>query len=644
MNKNNIYGKWLAPLFLTVFLFSCNDDFMERAPKDRIVGENFWLSESDLMLYINSMYDKNIWGHKQDPNRPPFKNRGSHLAYAEAYSDNATDARNSTINVRLTDAYSVPLNDDYNGWSWSEIRRINYFLTNYQKADIPDSKKKALAAEVYFFKAWDYYRKVQLFGDVPWLTENLNIDSPELYKPRDSREVVMDSVLMCINRAIGWLPKVSKAAPCGRINKDMAQFLKARICLYEGTYRKYHKELGLESSANTWLNECLSACDYLMSGKRYTLYNNGKKDSYWSLFAIKDADIRNMPEAVLGVEYSSELGVTHDLPRYYQQNNHMGLCAQKSLVDDYLCEDGRPIYIGGSDGSYVNNPLFKGYGKWTELDNRDPRMTQTIVRPGEYASIYNYSTGVYDAAINGVEFPRLGGYEESGYRFSKHWMPDLQYYQAASNAAQAAIEFRYAEVLLNYAEAKAELGTITDSDIDMTINELRKRAGFDFTKYPTAKLSLSAIPADPRLDALYAEKLDYPVSPLIREIRRERRVEMVLEDLRYWDLMRWKAGPLLTVPMRGMLFSTEIEKIYDGSYLNGVINPETGLKERAAKAVLNKEVYIDDDRFIILKPQSTNMSNGILPWSDYRYYWPIPKSQLNFPNTQLKQTPGWENK
>lgn len=644
MNKNSIYIKLVTSLLLTVFLFSCNDDFMDRAPKDKIAGENFWITESDLMLYINSMYDKNIWGHKQDPNRPPFKNRGSHLAYAEAYSDNATDARNSTVNVRLTDAYIVPLKDDYNGWSWTEMRRINYFLSNYQKADITDSKKKAYAAEVYFFKAWDYFRKVQIFGDVPWLTRDLNIDSPELYAPRNSREDVMDSVLMCINRAIEWLPDPSKAAPGGRINKDMAQFLKARICLYEGTYRKYHKDLGLQTSANTWLEDCVSACDYLMSSNRYKLYNNGQKDTYWSLFAVKDADIRNISEAILGVEYNSELGVAHDFPRYYMQNAHLGLCAQKSLIDDYLCEDGRPIYIGGSAGAYVSNPLFKGYGKWIELDNRDPRMTQTIVRPGEYASIYNNSTGVYDATTNGVELPRLGGYEQSGYRFSKHWIPDLKYYQASSNASQAAIEFRYAEVLLNYVEAKAELGTIADSDIDKTINELRKRAGFDFTKYPTAKLSMSAIPADPRLDAIYAEKLDYAVSPLIREIRRERRIEMVLEDLRYWDLMRWKAGPLLTVPMRGMLFSAEIEKIYDGSYANGVVNPNTGFKERAAKAVLNKDVYIDQDRFVILKPISTNISNGTLTWSNYRYYWPIPKDQLSFPDTQLKQTPGWENK
>ena len=194
-----------------------------------------------------------------------------------------------------------------------------------------------------------------------------------------------------------------------------------------------------------------------------------------------------------------------------------------------------------------------------------------------------------------------------------------------------------------YAEAKCELGTISQNDIDITINVLRQRAGFDFDKYPTARLDMGNIPADPRLDAVYREKLDYTVSPLLREIRRERRIEMAQEDLRYWDLMRWKAAGLLTVPMRGVKFTEEVQELYSGDYNNGVVDPETGIRETAVTAIVDKDVFLDEEGFIILHPKSTNIQSGTLPWSDYRYYWPIPKGELLL-NTNLLQTKGWEDK
>jgi len=629
-------------LFFLLGLCACKKDFLDRPPKDSIVNDNFWNNVSDIRLYLNGLYNDCIWGHNQDPSRAPLNLRGSHLAYGDAYSDNAS-YQGQNVNVRMTEAYVVPLNDDVNGWDWNAIRKINYFLSNYQRAKVSTDELRRYAAEAYFFKAWAYFRKVKIFGDVPWLQTDLNVNSPELYAPRDSRKVVMDSVLMCINRAIEWFPEGTKADPVGRINKDKAQFLKARICLYEGTYRKYHTELGL-NDANKWLEEAEKASKYLIDAKRYNLLNTGSA-AYYSLFSQRDASIRTNTEAILGKEYSLTLKIGHDLTRYFQQNNHLGLCAQKSLIDEYLCADGRPIYIDGTPANYIKNPLFLGYGKWIELKNRDPRMTQTITQPGEYWSIFNQSTGISDITVNGIIYPAISftGREHSGYRFAKHWLGAKDLIDNASGSTQSAIEFRYAEMLLSYAEAKAELGTISQADVDLTINELRKRAGFDFVKYPSAKLIIGNEPKDPRLDAIYREKLKVAPSALIREIRRERRIEMVLEDLRYDDLMRWKAGPLLTVPMRGMKFTAELQALYNGDYASGKVNPVTGIKEIAAKATLNSQVFVDDEGFIILKPKSTNITNGILPWADYMYLWPIPKGELVL-NPQLKQTAGWENK
>jgi hypothetical protein len=235
-------------------------------------------------------------------------------------------------------------------------------------------------------------------------------------------------------------------------------------------------------------------------------------------------------------------------------------------------------------------------------------------------------------------YPRIennyNGSTMTGYWFIKHLMFDKTEYDATTSGQQTALIFRYAEVLLMLAEAKAELGTITNADLDRTINALRQSAGFNFTKYPNARLTIENIPNDPRLDKIYAEKLDYPVSPLLREIRRERRVELVMEGLRYQDLMRWKAGNLFTVPLRGMKFTAEKQALYDGT--------KNAPPKTAYKATVGVEVRIDDDGFLIVHPFDPNVTNGVLPWNDRRYYWPITYDEL-MANKNLTQTPGWED-
>ena len=466
------------------------------------------------------------------------------------------------------------------------------------------------------------------------MTYDLTEASEELYAPRTPRTEVMDSVLMCINKAVEWLPEKANQ-DSERLNKDQANFLKARICLFEGTFRKYHTELGLQNSANKYLEEAVKACEALLG--KYALYKNGE-ETYWKMFAT--TDLSGNPEVILARNYL-ENKVGHAAQRYYQQNNsnRQSMGASRGLVDEYLCIDGRPIYISGNEGNYEKNPNFLGYGKWTELENRDPRLTQTICRPGEHVTIYQ--SGVVDKEKNGITYPGLNytssGSTVTGYRVIKHWMGDKVEEDRTTKGIQAAIEFRYAELLLIYAEAKYELnGTLSQSDVDLTINALRERAGFDFNKYPTAKLIVGQEPADPRLDKIYTSKLDYTVSPLLREIRRERRIEMAIENRRYEDLMRWKAGKLLTVPFRGMHF-TSVQDLYDGSHTS---KPET-----AVKVELGKTVFADQDGFIICYPKSpyANTLKGTLPWDDYRYYWPIPKEELVM-NENLVQNKGWEDK
>ena len=629
--------KYILALGLAATLLpSCNDDFMERYPLDKITDESFWKSETDLKMMLNSLYPLYIIGHRSgwaDSDINPLGVTGSPLMYGDVYSDNCVRAGNELSS--LAGELIVPTEaKESTGWYWWNLRKVNFFLSHYDKAELSQEKKNAYAAEAYFFKAWDYYQKVLYFGDVPWLTKDLNVDSEELYAPRAPRAEVMDSVLMCINKAVDWLPEKANQET-DRLNKDQANFLKARICLFEGTFRKYHTELNLQNTANTWLEEAVKACETLLG--KYSLYKDGD-DTYWKMFAA--IDVSNNPEVILSRNYL-ESKVGHAAQRYYNQNNsnREAMGATRGLVDEYLCIDGRPIYTGGSEGNYEKNPNFLDYGEWTELENRDPRLTQTICKPGEYVTIYQ--GGVVDLEQNGITYPNLtynaSGAAMTGYRVIKHWMGDPEEENRTTNGIQAAIEFRYAELLLMYAEAKYELnGTLSQSDVDLTINALRERAGFDFEKYPTAKLTVGQEPADPRLDKIYADKLDYTVSPLLREIRRERRIELAIENHRYEDLMRWKAGKLLTVPLRGMNFLS-VQDLYDGTHNT---KPET-----AVAVELNKTVFVDENGFIICYPKSPyqNTIKGTLPWDDYRYYWPIPKEELIM-NENFVQNQGWENK
>ena len=623
-------------------LLGCNDDFMDRFPLDSVTDENFWHTENDLKLFANKFYPEFFKGHGDGWSTSryfaPFPVVGSPLAYGDCFSDNCVRTGNEY--KELAGMNKIPTGAGSGGWNWNSIRNLNFFLQRYNRAEIPQVKKDLYAAEIKLFKALAYFQKVKTFGDVPWLTKDLNVDSEELFGPRTPRAEVMDSVLACLNFAVAHLPEKGKEED-GRLNKDVANFLKSRICLHEGTYRTYHKELGLDGQK--FLQECVTASEALLG--KYDLYTDRSGEPYWKMFAAYNFNDNN--EVVWGRTYvADEFG--HAFQRYYDQNNsnRQAMGATRGLIDEYLCVDGRPIYLSGTEGNYEQNPNFLGYGMWKELENRDPRLTQTVCRPGEHVTIYR--AGVVSLDKNGITYPMINynmtKSTVTGYRVIKHWMGDMAEQDRVTRGLQAAIECRYAELLLNYAEAKYVLdGTLSQEVVDQTINALRQRAGFDFAKYPTARLTVGQEPADPRLDKIYAEKLDYTVSPLLREIRRERRIELAMENRRYDDLMRWKAGKLLTVPMRGTKMTDEMLELFSGKYGK----PQQGLPEAeqriATKATLGKDIFVDAEGFLICYPKSPypNTVKGVLPWEDYRYVWPIPREEITM-NPQLKQNPGWE--
>ncbi|MDR0745544.1 MAG: RagB/SusD family nutrient uptake outer membrane protein [Mediterranea sp.] len=645
----------LSAATIAVALTGCNDAFMQQDPTQQMAEGVFLKNEGDLPLYLNQFYSKYAEGMQSGYaesatiSNAPFGEaiRMPRLIGWDKMTDNALlngtqlSANNTGVaDPRLNGTFVVPQTGVTTGWDWTSMRSLNYFLRNYTQAarDGDVSKLDKYKAEALFFKAWDYYNKVLIFGEVPWFSSDLNVDSPELFAPRTTRTVLMDSVLNIINFAVDHLPEGT--APDGRINKDMANFLKMRICLFEGTFRKYHSNLNLPD-ANKFLTECVTAAQAIIATGHYELYTGAGEKSYHKMFTfLKTPQTDGNTEAILARTYDGA-NVGNATFRYFDQNQtkkYGCFGASKGMLDEYLCIDGKTI---------ENSELFEGYdGLWTELNNRDPRLTQTVCRPGEYWSIWRNSgatKGVIDAKVHGITFPLIGIFNAStvgGYRVIKHWVGDIAEYEATTKGTQTGVEFRYGEVLLSLAEAKAELGTITQDDIDLTINNLRMRAGYNIIAYPGSRLTIGSEPADARLDKIYADYVGYTPSPLIREIRRERRVEMAWEGLRYMDLIRWKAGKLMTVPLRGMKMTLEKQNIYKEKR---ELNPDK--KDHSDEIVIpasyvaikDKDYFLDTEGFIICYPKDPNVSNGVLPWSDKRYYWPIPKQEIEL-NDNLTQS------
>ncbi len=581
---------------LLLLVWGCNDSFMDKYPLDEITDQNYWHTENDLRLYCNALYPKYIigfgsgWG---DGTVEPYGYTDG-IVYGDVISDNAAGWPYSKVAADQYTSY-ISGGSGSGGWNFDNIRDLNYFLANYKRVDIDPEARHVFAGEVLFFKAWDYYKKLKTFGAVPWLNKPLQTNSPELYGKRLPREQVMDSILNILNQAISWLPEKGQEEQ-GRINKDIARFLKSRICLYGGTYRKYHSDLGLDGTA--LLKACAEVSDTLIRDGHYQLYSTGHPNSdYHSLFS--QYSYADNPGIILWRQYDADQNYGVAFSRYFAQNLREQFGATKSLVDAYLCKDGKPI----SESS-----LFLGHDSiQREMKNRDPRLEQTIANFGTY----NLQKGVMGA--DNAPVPNIQGMSgnlcPTGYRVAKWFLNDPDDWDRVTYGMQAAPIFRYAEVLLNDAEAKDELGQCDQSVIDETVNLVRARVGMP-------ALDIGNIPSDPALDQEYAKYCDYVPSPLLREIRRERRVEFAFENHRWDDLMRWKAGGFLEAPVEGIKF----------------------VQHQFPSVQVGKDVYLSNDGFI--KPYAKTLPNG-RKWEDKEYLFPIPIEDLVL-NKNLTQNPGWE--
>lgn len=585
--------KTISLLALLTLGFASCTNFFEREPFSQVGADTFFRSEKDVVLYVNGLLQKNMPGYTT-------------LTYGDQYSD--LMAVNSTSDFLKT-AWSAEKQTGWETSDWANIYNVNYFLSRlYEAASAvgDDSKMKHYEGVGRFWRAWLYYSKVQTFGPVPWYDKPIDPEDEEaLYKGRDSREFVMDKVLEDLNFATTYCLSDRAYVNNSQINRWVALAFKARVCLYEGTYRKYHTELGLESSAEKWLREAVSACETLMNESPYSLVHSpaSLKTQYRKLFTSQEIDYQ---EVILANEFSEDLLRFHSATWKFTSGSYGARWSlSKAFVNTYLMLDG---------SRFTDRTDYEKTEFTEEVKNRDYRLMQSVITPG------------YSKKVAGVDTQKAPDFSLTltGYQIIK-WTLDDDRYEGTNNSTNSLPVFRFAEVLLNYAEAKAELGEFGETEWNQTIKLLRERAGVN-SKVPLA--------ADPYLIDYYANQT---TDKWILEIRRERAIEMLLENLRYEDLMRWKLGSLLEKEWTG-IYIPEKEKAYDlnGDGINDVC--VTDGKPGTEKGVF----YID-----LSKGQYTLDKNNCLiynetrMWADRKYLHPIPKTACVI-NPALGQNDGWE--
>jgi len=604
--------KYFLLVLMSILIWGCE---LDQIPVDSTTRQAVFNSVSGLELYSTSFYNilpsannihtcDNLSDYGARRNVPPFIREG-------VYGPNVVDNTSAS-------AYDlVALGADWN-WGWGSLRNLNYFIVNCNSPAVSTEMKQHYIGLAKFFRAFFYFEKVKRYGDVPWINKPLDVNDPQLYGPRDSRALVMDSVLADINYACQYIRTVDDASRT-LITKNVAYALKARICLFEGTLRKYHTNLGLAGTANAWLTEAANAAKVIMDSGKFSVYEGlGTDRSYRALF---NSDNPVAAEIMLAVVSSTTLSVVH-AANWYLTSATTGVRFSfiRPFIHTYLKLDGTPF----TNTEGYQTMLFKD-----EVKNRDKRLQQTIRTPG----FTRVSGG--NVITPAPEFT----YTYTGYQPIKWTVDNVALDQGNLNTNAVSI-FRYGEVLLNYAEAKAEMGTLTDDDWAKTIGALRKRAGI------TGGLTTKPTVVDPYLQSVYFPGINDPV---ILEVRRERGIELAMEGFRFYDVVRWKRGELMQMPWNGM-YVPSVDQLMDlnedgkNDVYFMIVNVPSA--QRVSGVIY---VSVAPMSGTSVNPQQlangnsgeiTWLNNVPRKWEQKNYLYPIPESAI-LSNPNLGQNPGW---
>jgi len=553
----------------TVSLSSC-DDMLTKSERSKFeLSQDFWNNANQVASYSNVMYEQ-YSGYGTGG--------GAGWFYFKSLSDDQVNP--SFDNWMFT---SVPGTSSYWSTPYTEIRRCNYMITGLENSTLSDADKKYYLAVGRLNRAWQYYQLVRMYGDVQWLDEvilDADDDNDLIYGTRTDRDVVMDKVLDDLDYAIANLGSGGKNS----WSSDMARAMKSDICLYEGTYCKYRTQADNNkapdsSRAERYLKECQSASEDLIYGGNYEL-----TEFYGEVY--NSLDLSSNKEVIFFRNYVKDLQMHSTVDYTASSSQQRGI--SKDAFDAFLFRDGKPYATTSCDKT--DHPVLDDghYSIHDALAERDGRLS-VLLDPY--------------LCFKGYGWQRSGSMmmtSSTGYNIAKYDNTDMEVdyrINTSKNYTDAPI-FWLAVVYLNYAEAKAELGTLTQEDLDETINKLQTRAYL-----PGMTLTPDADPYN-----------NMGVSNLLWEIRRCRRCELMTDNwYRYWDLVRWHQLDLLD--------TSKHPNIMRGAYLKDVVN-------------LDSSFTLDDQGYVIAVSTARTY--------DKKYYLnPIPSSQITLSNGATTQNPGW---
>lgn len=561
------------------------NDFLTKDPLDQLTDPAFWSSENNIRTYTYGFYNYYFRGY------------GSGFGRGTLYDGQFINDDFIPIspNEIVVDEFVINVPTSGGGWSptlpasqtptgttsyYSRIRKANHFIESVPKAELAEEVQNHWLGIGRFFRGLEYASFVNAFGDVPYVDHVLTEDDPDLYRPRDPRTYVMDRVLEDFKFAAEHV-RASDGPAQQAVNKYVVLAFMSRVFLFEGTWLKYHAID--EAKATEYLEAAKWAAEEVINSGAFSISNN-----YRGLFSSET--LRGNPEVILYKEYAEGI-LSHSAMSYNNLEPQAGM--SKNAIDSYLLSDGLPI---GLSPLYENDRTVAN-----ALRDRDGRLQQIIAPQLRMMNV-------------------VSNFALSGYAVQKFLNESLRNQPVGTgslNITDAPI-IRYGEVLMNYAEAAAELGLLTQNDLDKTINVLRNRNGVGLPRLEVAggRPAVNGTPYDD-------PARDPSVPSLLWEIRRERRAELIFEGHRLNDLRRWKKLEYADTERnptnnRGAYI---VKSAYSEEQLNGITidgeNEGYIIPSAAIKRTVEEKLYLD----------------------------PIPLDQISLyerNGVELKQNPGWE--
>lgn len=611
---------------LVLGLQSC-DDFLDREPLDFGDENAYFKNAEDLKVFVNDFYsalptNNSLWGglYSQDNQSD---NQCASYAQSLFYK-----GEKKTVNINNSE------------WNFSRLRAINYFINKVegklatgQLSDSPDYVNHYLG-EGYFFRAYDYFRLLRNFGDAPIVTVMLDDDQALLTEKsiRYPRNEVARHIIADLDKAAELL--MASAPESGRVSRDAALLLKARVALYEGTWERYHAGTCFVPGNDKWpgkqtwpdfqfkAGSAEAEVEYFLEqaiDASVKVAENRKLDDDYQGMFNKDQTFPENDEVILARYYKTGV-LSHSCSAYLRAGGGCGLT--RAAVNTFLMENGQPIYAPNAGYRGDTTPFL-------EVTARDSRLAGSIRAAGSDIVTREVDGKNVNDTIYYYKPPlRAAGNEKSttGYDLNK-WLSDDSEQRIQYNCTTAVPIMRAAEAYLIYIEAYYERYHSLDANCDKFWRALRARAGVDDNYAATIGMTDLTLEND-----LGVYSHGNMVDETLYNIRRERRCEFIAEGMRLDDLKRWRSlDNMVNYQPEGMNLWDKVYEMYDKSDLEEKIVSQVSVSKymRPLQVSATSAAY---DGYTFPKPH---------------YLEPIPISEFLLTgggvtaNSPIYQNPGW---